>query len=223
MWGNEGKKPRPSQAGLQRRLELERSGQTNDEYADLCRAFDWSAGLFVGNGLYGLKNAAGELLLPPLYDEFMHLDGQFLKPGDRVVACFNGSWGIVVAGQPLKWLVDPIYDYIGYPDDIAPVFIQGKWGVMNIPEGRYIIGPKCEEIYADKGKFFINGIGFFRKNGKFGVITDLGRHTQPVFDDADMVPSGWVKVKYKDSWGFIDENDQFTLDEYKAFYAFNPE
>ena len=66
---------------------------------------------------------------------------------------------------------------------------------------------------------FVNGVCSFKKNGLWGVMVADGSSTDAVFEDIDMEPDEWVKVKLNGEWGFIDEDNQFTLDEEAAYYA----
>ena len=63
------------------------------------------------------------------------------------------------------------------------------------------------------GFLFCNRIGFYKKDGKYGVIGDWGAHTEPIFEDVEMEPDGDVKVKYNGEWGFIGEDNKFTTDK----------
>ena len=211
--------PRPAPADYIRREELEKKNQ--DEWIDFMNSFDWSHELTNEGELYGIKNALGEVLLPPRFENFAMLTGQELNLGDRVVTKLGGKWGVIIADGKGKWLVEPQFDYIGYPNDLTHVKRDGKWGVMNLATGDYLIAPECEAVFDNSGFLFCNRIGFYKKDGLYGVLADWGAMTEPLFEDVDMEPDGYVRVKFHGEWGFIGEDNKFTSDENEAYYAFN--
>ena len=101
------------------------------------------------------------------------------------------------------------------------VFKDGKWGVLDITKAEYIIAPDCEVVYDNSGFLFCNRIGFYKKDGKYGVIGDWGAHTEPIFEDVEMEPDGDVKVKFNGEWGFVSEDNKFTTKEEEAYYGFD--
>ena len=64
------------------------------------------------------------------------------------------------------------YEYTGFPNDVTSVCKDGKWGVLDITKGEYIIAPDCEAVYDNSGFLFCNRIGFYKKDGKYGVFGD---------------------------------------------------
>lgn len=219
------KLPRPTTSDYKRREEIEKGNHEGQSYEsawmEIMNSFDWSHELYADGDLYGLKTALGEVLLPPLFENFTMMTKQELKKGDRVVTQQGGKWGVIIADGTGSWLVKPEYDYIGYPNDVTHVRKNGKWGVLNITKGEYIIEPECEAVYDNSGFLFCNRIGFYKKDGKYGVLADWGVHTDPIFEEVDMEPDGNVKVKFNGQWGFIDEDHKFTADEDEAYYFFD--
>ena len=219
------KKPKPTPADFEKRRLYNTKFQEgivtdeeNFDYLDFMNSIDWSPELFEENGKCGLKTALGEMILPPVYDD-MSLPYEVNK-GDRIVALKDGKCGIVIADTKGTWLIKPEFDYIGYPNTLTHVCKDGKWGVLNIATGEYLIPLECDKVFSEGGYLFVNGIGTFEKDGKIGVITQYGAFTQPIFDEVEFDDEAPVKVKFNGEWGYINEENQFTKDEEEACYFY---
>jgi hypothetical protein len=224
----EKKLPKPTPAEYEKRAEFNRlfdeggvSNKLNDEYLDLMNSYDWGTDLIHDGDKVGLKTALGEVILPPLFENFRMLTMQELKKDDKVVAMLNGKWGVIAADGIGTWILPPEFDYIGYPNNITHVCKDGKWGVYDLSKGEYLIPPECEMVYDNDGFLFCNRIGSYKKDGKYGVIADWGSFTEPIFEEVDMEPDGWVKVRYNGEWGFINEDNKFTAGEDDSYYSFD--
>ncbi len=207
------KLPRPTQADYEKRLQLEKNNDMSDEYLNWLNSFDWSAEIFEENGKHGLKSALGEVLLPAAFDDFMMLTSALVYQGDLVVTQQNGLWGVIVADGKGTWLVEPQYNYIGYPNTLTNVCKDKKWGVLNILTGEFLIPLECDMVHAHSGFMFINGIGSYEKDGKTGIIREDGAFTEAIFEDVDIDSEDLVRVKLNGEWGFINEQGAFTTDE----------
>ena len=188
------------------------------EQLDFLNSIDWGGELFMDGGKCGLKNALGEIMLAPVFEDMKLLTQHDVNKGDRIVARQNGKWGVVLADGAGTWLVQPEYDAIGYPNNLTYVCKDGKWGVIDLSRQEFLIPPECDKIFADNGFMFINGIGFYEKGGKTGVVTASGEFTEAIFEDVESEPDEYVKVKLNGEWGFINENNQFTAEEEEAWY-----
>jgi len=180
-----------------------------------------SPGLFRRGDKYGFRSPDGKVVVPAKFEDFMTLSSRGVKKGERVTAQDRGKWGVVIADGKGNWLIKPEYDYIGFPNDLTHVLKDGKWGILNISKGEYLVKPECDEIPAWNGFMFTNRVGFYKKGGKWGVVMDWGQMTEPLFDDyGGDTDDGWVELKYKGKWGYINEKNQFTADEEEAFYRY---
>jgi hypothetical protein len=214
--------PRPSKADYEKKSAFDKAmskGELVDynEYMDLFNRFDWSAEVFESNGKYGLKNAVGEIIVAPDYEDFMMLSSSDLQTGDWVVAQDKGKWGVLEVDGNGNWMIEPEYDYIGYPNPITHVRKNEKWGVLDINKNEFIIPLECDKVHADMGFMFTNGIAIYEKDGKVGVIIEDGRFTSPIFEDVDE-ENGFVKVKHKGEWGYINQEGEFTTSEDEEEY-----
>jgi hypothetical protein len=157
-------------------------------------------------------------MLAPVFEDMKLLSQHDIKKGDRIVVQQNGKWGVILADGIGTWLVQPEYDYVGYPNTITHVCKDGKWGVLNLSTLSFLIPPECDKIFVDNGFMFTNGIGYYEKDGKTGVISASGEFTGAIFDDVNGDPEGCVKVMLNGEWGFINKENEFTTDEEEAYY-----
>ena len=218
------KRPKPDPETYRRFRELEKQmvpGEWDEEWVELYDAFDWSPELVKEGDKCGLKNSLGEVILPVEYDNLKLVDSAIVEKGDRIVAIKDGLWGVVIADGAGSWMVEPEFDYIGYPNDVTNVKKGDYWGVLNITTGEYLIPLECDRVFENNGLIFINGIGYYQKEGKIGIITEDGDITAAIFDAVNPTPSGLVKVSFNGLWGYIDENDQFTENPEDAAYCFD--
>jgi hypothetical protein len=211
-------KPSPADYYRLRALDQQEEGSWSTEYEELWNAFDWTPDLILEGGKCGLKSLLGEMILPVNFEDVKLLSASIVERGDRIVAQQNGKWGVVLADGEGTWLMKPEFDYIGYPNNITHVQKDGTWGVNDIAKNEFLIQPECEYVNDDNGFMFINGISIYVKDGKTGVITSYGAHTEPIFEEVELDPEGLVQVKYDGKWGFITEDNMFTEDEDEAGY-----
>jgi hypothetical protein len=212
-------KPKPTLADYEKRKEYEDSDVFfNDEYLDFVNSIDWNCEIFEEGDFVGLKNALGEVILKPKYEAIEVFLRFETKKDNRVAAKLNEKWGVAIADGDGTWLIEPEFDFVGLPNTLMPVYKDDKWGVLNIKTKEYLIPIECDSISFDYGFMFINGLAVYRKNDKQGVINDRGEFTDAIFDEVDWA-EGSVKVLFNGEWGFIDEKNQFTLDEDEAYYS----
>lgn len=213
-------KPKPTLTDYEKLREYEESDDlfNNDTYLDFVNSINWDCETFEEGDFVGLKNALGEVILKPKYEDINVFLGFETNRDDHVAVKHNGKWGVAIADGIGTWLIEPEFDHIGYPNQLIPVYKNGKWGVLDIKLKEYLIPIECDSISYDYGFMFINGLAVYRKNDKQGVINDRGEFTDAIFDEVDWA-EGSVKVLFNGEWGFIDEKNQFTLDEDEAYYS----
>jgi hypothetical protein len=186
---------------------------------DFLNAYDWSTELVEQNGKYGLVNCIGEQLLMPNFENFQMMSSHDMKIGDRVVAQLNDKWGIVTLdGRAGVWVVEPAYDYIGFPNSITSFQKDNKWGVMNISTKEWILPLVCDKIYGANGFMFVNGIGVYEIGEKSGLILENGECTEAIYDEVDLVAEEFSKARIGDTWGFIAKDGQLVQDPDEAYF-----
>jgi hypothetical protein len=172
------------------RRELFQSNQDHDtnEYLNFMNSIDWSSEVFEEEGKYGLKNALGEVVVKPNYEGIQYYPFTEFQTQHNIALKYNGKWGV----QSLlthEWVVEPVFDYVGYPSNFLPVIKDGKWGVYNIREKNYLIPLVCESLFSEA-----------------------------IFDDVEWW-EGPVKVLYDGVWGYLDEQAMFTINEDYAYFS----
>lgn len=186
---------------------------------DFLNAYDWSTELVAENGKYGLVNCIGEQLVSANFENFQMMSGHDMKIGDRVVAQLNGKWGIITLdGGEGVWVVEPAYDYIGYPNTITSFKKGDKWGVMNTDKKEWILPLVCDKIYGANGFLFVNGIGVYEIAGKSGLILENGEFTDAIYDEIDLVAAEYSKARIGDLWGYIAKDGQLVQDPDEAYF-----
>ena len=212
--------PKPTVAILEKRVILEKQDgkDANNELLDLINSHDWSCEVFEENGKYGLKSCIGKVLLPAKFDDFKALANVHIKEGQKIVAMLDGKFGILRADGVGEWIVSPEFNEIGYPNSITSVFKGDKWGVLNTETGEYIIPAELDLIYGGTSFMFTNGMAYFEKDGKVGVMNDVGEFTQAIFDEAEPNEHGVIVIKFNGKEGFIDKNGHYTEDEDDAWF-----
>ena len=199
--------------------KLQSLSPESSEFHDLYNQFDWSTQTFQVNGKYGLKNCIGEQLVAPHYDDFMSLSGSDIALGRRVVAKKDGLWGVLIANGTGKWLLEPEFDYIGYPNSITFVHKEGKYSVIDLSSMKWIV-TGCETLSFEQGFLFVNEIALFEKDGKSGVILPSGEVTPAKFDEITIEDSGYAYAyaRIGDIWGYIDVNSNLVEDMDDAYF-----
>jgi hypothetical protein len=178
--------------------------------------------IFKLNGKYGIRSLNNEILVPAEYDDFVLLSGFDIQKGDRITAIKDDKYGVLsVNGESTSWILEPIYEFIGVPNNVTYVYKDGEYAVYNFRDKCFIIEHIEELSVHAPGFFCANGIGTFTKKNKKGIITEDGRFTEANFDDIDEGDwHGLVKVKEGDQWGYVNADNNFTQDEDECAYFF---
>ncbi len=141
-------------------------------------------------GRYGFASAAGEVIIPPQYDEaWSFQEGFALVRKDKL-------WGYIRPDG--SYLVKPIYtDAWGFGDGLARVQRKGKYGFIN-GQGKEVIAPK----YDDGSQWFNEYRAAVAINNKWGVIDTTGKTIIPTtYDYASNAYSGRIVVGKKGADG----------------------
>lgn len=209
--------PKPTAEIFEKKMLLKASDK-QEELLALLNSYDWSAEVFEENGKFGLKSCVGEVLVPAKFDDLKTLSGIDIPEGGKVVVCEGGKWGVVRADRIGEWTIPPVYDEIGFPNTFAAVRKGDKWGVLNTNLGELVLPVEFDLIYGGSGFMFTNGMAYFEKDGKVGVMNDMGEFTDAIFDEAEPNDCGEIVVKLNGLEGFIDKTGQFTMDNDDAWF-----
>ena len=190
---------------------------TNKEI-EFLNAYNWENEIFEKEGMKGLKNCIEEQIIAPHYEDFMLLTNDSLQVGDKVVTCHNRKWGILKTnGNKGEWILSPEYDRITYPNRYLACLKNEKWAVYDIQDNQWML-TDLDNLTYNEGFLFCNGVAFFSKNNKEGVLLSTGEFTAPIFDEIDYAIEEPFKVRIANEWGFINEEGVFTTDEDEAYF-----
>ena len=132
---------------------------------------------------------------------------------------YEKKWGMIRIGNENEWVMEPVYDYIGFPNSITFVQKENKYGVINLTTQEFILPLELEFVSSENGFMFCNGISTYGKDGKEGVIMDNGEFTEAIFDETGVPEMGEnFQVRIGEEWGFINEKGLFTHDEDESYY-----
>ena len=239
---NEKKLPRPSLEQLRTFDEL--CGKTRDpqisgdqyqemvnQVNDLIANYDWDNYVFddPATGKKGVKNPAGEILVPADYEAFSFLGDHNIFPMPHFAAQKDGKWGIVSADGANTVLCDFRFDYLQwYPFAACYIArwdgVQDKFGFVN-KEGKVFIPNVLTALHEPWNDFML-----LEGDGKFGALdTSTFFFVLPEYDQIDADPDELV-VFHKDGVeGYvIEETGEFITkeqyeedDKYADAYVYN--
>ena len=146
---------------------------------------------------WGLKNAAGEIVVPVIYDEI----GFDISPGGLIMVGINtdgkDAWGnqlrnygfVNTKGE----VVVPIEYNNAYKfsDGLAAVSKDGLWGFID-EKGEVVIPLEYDDVYSANGKrigAFTEGLAIVKKGGEYNSDTD----------------------EWNGGWGVIDTKGEITI------------
>jgi hypothetical protein len=155
---------------------------------------------------YGIKNAAGAVSVPPLYDAVEGLGGG-LFAAKREKAAYRDNWGVIDGAG--KEIVPFLYGSIwrsGYPSPAAGPLKCGRYGKGG---GYWLVGRDGRFITPEDkpydGDFYFNAVGLavVWRGGKHGVIDSAGKEVLPceydtVFDELSLNEHEKKQGKNKD-------------------------
>lgn len=185
----------------------------------LLQEYDFDIAIFESNGKYGLKNWDGSILATPIYDDFTMFAHHDLSLGSKIVAYSGDKCGIIQMGDKEQWILEPKYDYIGFPKNLVNVYSERKAGVYDLVKNDWLIPVELDELSDNNGVMFSNGIAFYSKEGKQGVLLSTGEHTGAKYDEIDYSIDEYLKVRIGNKWGYIGEVGELVDDIDEAYFT----
>ncbi len=157
---------------------------------------------FEKDGLWGLQNQNGTVLIRPQYQQI-----DVLKNG-----CFiyyaGHDWKIGVLTHQGKLLTEGIYDHLElHPDSTMELTLKERQGLVNPDDGQ-IIPTEYDDVWR-----LSNGLYAVQRFNKWGLLDRHGFMLVPCrFDDGeDFYTNGLAWVKENNLWGLIDSRGQYRL------------
>ena len=166
--------------------------------------------VFEENGKKGLKDIAGRVRVPAVYEGFAETYAYTFNR-KRPVPALNGDGMCALVttdgtGVPLCGFE---YDYIefmfasdGYYRCEKVIDGKTRFGILNA-QGELLIPCEMDVVHAISNSF--SGIV---KDGKVGLLTTSGVYIAPVFDDLDE-DGEFVKACKDGVWGYISARGEF--------------
>lgn len=165
------------------------------------------------NGLNGLINNVGDVVLEPKYEFFKTYE---YEKDSLIATKINDKWGYIntsgeIVIEPKYMLADNFFEGLACVRDT-----NGKVGFIN-NKGDYIIEPKFDMFEkSDSGfyytYYFENGYAAVNYNNKTRFIDMKGDFISDIeFDDAYSFSDGLAAVKIDDKWGYIDETGKMII------------
>ncbi|WNS42906.1 WG repeat-containing protein [Paenibacillus sp. MMS20-IR301] len=183
-------------------------------------------------GLWGLANAAGNLVIPCEYDKIstFSTDRAFVKKDGEVYGIDNNNNRLILLHEeiadfgnfgneriPLRigeeWrrangeftIGSTAFEAIGmYSNGYAAAKVNGKWGVVDTGS-EWLVPAEYDEIITDElGRSYFQNAVFASKSGAVYLIVD-GKPLAEAYEDArPFSENGYAAVKKNGQWQFID-------------------
>jgi hypothetical protein len=164
---------------------------------------------FQRKGRRGVLNAAGAVVIPPVYDNVDYPHSQ--EPGRfrvnlKGVTVVRDSAGAVYPDTSHTFDEEPeeaLFPSTAEPNEFGDWYQSfphdGRYGYQ-LPDGRWMIPP----LYDKAGKF-VDGLAAVAFKGRSGLIDARGREVLPfLYDEVEIdEDAGMIFVKYKGKWGVL--------------------
>ncbi len=125
----------------------------------------------------------------------------------------NGKWG-VVSQSNFEFVIDPIYDDIGFlPDEnsfLVPVKSNSKWGFIDTRTSSLVIPFKYDNV----GFYLYQNLWQVKINGSWRIINENENFISDLsFDDAVnfALNKKYCGIRVGDKWGYIDMNLNWVI------------
>ena len=206
----------PTTQQMKEYRQLRKTMTTAEEYEKVMafeEEYDIFTQVFTEEGRKGVKDAAGEVLVPAEFDEVGCTFADFCR-GFAIPVVKDGKMALVSPDGKGTLLTEPVYDHICFDDCFFVLVKDGKKGLAT-GGGEVIIPAEMDEVYTP-----FNSLTAYSKDGKFGfAMIGYGLMTDPVYESYD-IESGteYLQVVKDGVSGYIDESGEFTTEEDERFF-----
>lgn len=194
-------------------------------------------------GKWGIIDNAGTETVPFVYDAILHFTG------NNAIVKKDDKYGVIAIGQRIASAIQ--YDAIdAFSEGVAVADKNGKKGVIDtlgqeksvfmyewiypcsggvlvaVEKGRYSIIDKngvqpVAFSYSGISSFNKHGIGMISKDGKYGLMNDMGLEIVPLVYDEITLYDDCAAVKNNNRWGVIGFTENIIIPiEYQAIKRF---
>ena len=198
--------------------KMQCSGLIDSTGKVLLPAVYWEIGTFYNkittvrkDNKWGLINRSGELLCPIIYDSFGQLHRNFIE------VTSNGKLGLLDLSG--KVILEPNNTYLVWHDSLI------HYGTEN--NGFFIFDYKSGATYEHNfGKLMpqVNGLSFYVKDKKYGVVSSNGKLLiSAQFDKVHGYRNKRALVQQNGKYGLIDENGKIVKAVNYTAYKYDKE
>ncbi len=199
------------------------------EYDEIKAEYDLFDQVFEENGMQGVRNVRGKVLVPALYKDYaeVYIYSKHGQPKPIVACDFNDKYALVTSDGKGTPICGFEYDMIKFMFGSCALYkcwkrVGEKYltGVLDC-EGNVIVPCEMDEVYG-----FCNNFAVVEKDGKFGAVTTNSFYVEPLYDEIEE-REGYLTACKDGNWGyvsskgeFIDENDEDRMDEEELLCLF---
>lgn len=183
-----------------------------DKINDFENEYDVFTKVFNIDTKKGVKDAAGEVLIPAIYDDVIcTFSDPFRKYAVAVEK--DNKMALVTPDGKGTPLTGFDYDSIHFCEWYYILVKDSKKGLATTA-GNIIIPAEMDTVYIP-----FNNLVTFEKNGKYG-FSMLGSDivTQAIYDDFEVNESETLEVVKDGITGYLDQEGNFTQDEDDAYF-----
>ena len=184
-------------------------------------ALDMRDIIFEEDGKKGLRRVTGEVIVPPLFDDFPERYDLFFQKKLRfraIPVLKNNKYALCMMDGHGTLVTDFVYDkvfmfFFGYGNYYV-VERDGKKGLID--SSNFTVLPcEMDEIYEQKDT---DGIIPYCKNNKWGLL-HFEVSTGAIFDDILIESECYAQGKIGEEWYFIDGDGKPTKKEQEAWFG----
>ncbi len=192
-------------------LNSDQLATLNEEYADMEENYDWYNYEFTdpATGKVGVKDVAGNILVPALYDGACYVEHYMFSPHFPHVMERDGKCGIVTADGSGQELSAFVYDSVQHI--VGTSVFAARWGGVKdrfgiiARDGTVLVDNILTEYYEPFGSCMV-----IERDGKKGVIEMVTMQVvAPEYDDIGIAPGEYVTFTLNGVKGRVDQNGKF--------------
>ena len=177
--------------------------------------YDLMTEIYEENGKFGVKDVAGEVLVPAIYDsiEDTHDDWGRFYP---VPANLNGKMALVASDGKGTPCTEFIYDSISYDHGYYFMEKDGKCGFADL-DGYIYLPTEADVIYEPEPYCDIVTYEVGEKQGFVSLGAKVA--TGALYDACEFDEEKYLVVSKDGAKGYLDISGNFTTDESRKYFC----
>ncbi len=208
-------KKQPTTEQIMQYRQMQKNAYCQADY-DQIHAFeqeyDISTKIFEKNGKRGVKDAAGEILLPAKYDDVVYtFVDSFRHIAHPVI--INNKVALIKPDGKGTPITGFDYDFIVFSDGYY-LLVNGDKKGLATSSGHIIVPAEMDEVFLP-----MNNLVMFSKDGKIGfTMLDSDVITETIYDNSELDEGEYLIVVKDGVSGYIDINGHFTEKEDEKYF-----